>query len=63
MCYVGSHDGYIYQIDSSRKAILNLPGSCSHSGVIYTMAPRKLKEGIITGGKDGKVLVWRLRDG
>lgn len=35
----------------------------AHRGLVYAMAARKTKKGIITGGKDGLIMVWGFADG
>jgi WD40 repeat protein len=58
--YVGTHDGKIalFKVDENGK-LSHLDTINAHNGAIYTMAPRKLSPGIITGSKDGNVCIWR----
>ena len=57
--YTGQHDGSI--VEWSGRVVGKKTNA--HDGLVYAMSARTTKRGLVTGGKDGKVLVWKLENG
>ena len=59
--YTGGHDGSIVEW-SGRSVAKTMK---AHDGLVYAMAARTRTDikGLVTGGKDGLVIVWRKEGG
>lgn len=57
--YTGGHDGSI--VEWSGRTVAKT--TKAHDGLVYAMAARTTKRGLVTGGKDGLVFVWAVDAG